>query len=149
MTIERHILIFHDWWLSTKKKRFFSALSSYNNHIMTYCFIYYLTVVVILSCNYLNVQSPINGVPSPCLYDNLFFISWDLMCHQMIPTIIIVVFSMALLVCVLYQKSSLCRKIQWWKQRKMTIQLLYITILYQLLNFPWTFLQFCQMIKAP
>jgi hypothetical protein len=67
----------------------------------------------------------------------------------MIPTIIIVVFSMALLVRVLYQKSSLCRKIQWRKQRKMTIQLLSITILYQLLNFPWAFLQFCQMIKAP
>jgi hypothetical protein len=78
--------------------------------ILTYCFIYYLTVVVFLSCEYLNDQSPINGVPSPCLYgNNVFFISWDLVCHQLIPTVIIVIFSMTLLVRVLYQKSNLCR----------------------------------------
>ncbi len=67
----------------------------------------------------------------------------------MIPTAIIFLSSIALLVRVLYQKATLRRKICWRKQRKMTIQLIFLAILYQLLNFPWAFLQFCQMIKAP
>lgn len=147
-TIERHILIFHDRWLVTEKKRF---LLHYLPMIiiLLYCFIYYLIVVIFLPCPYPNNQHPLHGVPAPCLYDNVFVITWDLICHQIIPTIIIVTFSIALLVRVLYQKASLRRKIQWRKQRKMTIQLLSIAVLYQLFNFPWTFIQLCLMVKLP
>jgi hypothetical protein len=97
----------------------------------------------------LNSQNPINGVLAPCIYDNVFFISWDLSCHQTIPTVIIVIFSIALLIRILYQKAHLRRKIQWRKQRKMTIQLLSITVLYQLFNFPWAFVQLCSKINVP
>jgi hypothetical protein len=79
----------------------------------------------------------------------VFFISWDLLCHQIIPTIIIVTFSIGLLVRILYKKTHLRRKIHWQKQRKMTIQLLSIAVVFQVFNFPWAFLQFCQMIKVP
>jgi hypothetical protein len=73
----------------------------------------------------MNDQSPINGVPFHCLYGNdAFFLSWDLLCHQLIPTMIIVISIIALLVRILYQKSRLHRTIQWGKQRKMTIKLL-------------------------
>ncbi len=123
-TIERHILIFHNQWLSTKIKRIFLHCFPMI-FIVIYCFIYYLTVVVFLSCDYMNDQSPINGVPFHCLYGNdAFFLSWDLLCHQLIPTMIIVISIIALLVRILYQKSRLHRTIQWGKQRKMTIKLL-------------------------
>jgi hypothetical protein len=79
----------------------------------------------------------------------VFFISWDLLCHQIIPTIIIVTFSIGLLVRILYKKTHLRQKIHWRKQRKMTIQLLSIAVVFQVFNFPWAFLQFCQMIKVP
>ncbi len=104
-TIERHILIFHNQWLSTKIKRIFLHCFPMI-FIVIYCFIYYLTVVVFLSCDYMNDQSPINGVPFHCLYGNdAFFLSWDLLCHRLIPTMIIVISSSALLVRILYKKK--------------------------------------------
>jgi hypothetical protein len=147
-TVERHILIFNDGWVSTKKKRFFLHYLPVII-ILTYCFIYYLTVVVFLSCPYMNSQSPINGVPAPCLYDQGFSVTWDLVCHQIIPTFVIEISSIALLVRVLYQNGRVRQRIQWRKQRKMAIQLLSITLLYQLLNFPWSFIEFCQLVNLP
>jgi hypothetical protein len=67
----------------------------------------------------------------------------------MIPTVIVVVFSIALFVRVLHQKARLRRRIQWQKQRKMAIQLLSIAVVYQVFSFPWAFLMFCQLIKVP
>jgi hypothetical protein len=80
---------------------------------------------------------------------NVFNVTWDLLGHQIIPTMIIVIASVSLFIRVLYKKSRLCQAIQWRKQRKMAIQILSITIIYQLLNFPWAFLLFCQMMNIP
>ncbi len=60
----------------------------------------------------------------------------------MIPTLIIVIFSIALIARVLRQKQRMHRPIQWRKHRKMTIQLLSISALYLIFNSPWTILIF-------
>ncbi|CAF4104787.1 unnamed protein product [Adineta steineri] len=146
--IERHILIFHDRWVSTKRKRFFFHYFPIAI-IIIYCFMYYLVVIVFLACKTMNVQNPINGVPVPCVYNYSFYVKWDLFCHQIIPSIIIAVFSIGLLARVLHQKTRLHRAIEWRKQRKMTIQLLSTAVVYQVFNFPWAFLQFCHFLNLP
>jgi hypothetical protein len=60
------------------------------------------------------------------------------------PTLIIVVFSITLLLRVLWQKTRMHRTIQWRRQRKMLIQLLSISILYLFLNVPWAFILLLQ-----
>ena len=61
---------------------------------------------------------------------------WELFAHQGISTLIIVVFSVALIVRVVWQKRTMARSIHWRKYRKMTIQLLSVSMLYLLLNSP-------------
>ncbi len=73
-------------------------------------------------------------------------LTYDTICHQIIPTLIIVIFSISLLIRVLRRKTRLNRLIEWRQQRKMTIQLLSISALYFLLNFPRAILQLLMQI---
>ena len=144
-TIERHILVFHNQWLLTTKKRFFIhylPIITLITYVFTYCFI----ILYFSPCGNVFYHSHINGVPVPCVIDKTIIAKYDLICHQMIPTFTIVIFSIGLLVRVLYQKTRLNRSLQWRKQRKMAIQLLSISILYLSFNFPWTFIDLCYEI---
>ncbi len=134
-SIERHILIFHISWVATKKKRFlihYLPLIA----ILIYCFIYYFVFDLFPFCGDFSFLSPANGVPVPCILTQPVIGKWEALCNQVIPTFIIIIISPALLLRVLKQKARLNRSIDWRKQRKMTIQLLSISILYLLLNSP-------------
>lgn len=144
-TIERHILIFHDRWLLGKRKLLFFHYFPLII-LLLYCLIYYILIIFYPFCEYLNYQLVINGAYVPCIYLNPIFSQWDLISHQIIPTFLIIIFSMGLLVRVLWQKTRLRRSIQWRKQRKLTIQVLSISILYLLFQFPWTFFQFLNLV---
>jgi len=137
-TIERHILIFHDRWLATRKKR---ILLHYLPLIiiLIYCFLYYSIIIFVPFCENTIYRPFINGVSYPCVYDNVILQNFDLLCHQIMPTLIIVFFSITLLLRVLWQKTRMNRMIQWRRQQKMLIQLLSISILYLFLNVPWAF----------
>jgi phosphatidylglycerophosphate synthase len=67
---------------------------------------------------------------------------WENIVNQMLPILIIIIFSIALILRVLLQKHRLHQPIQWRKHRKMTIQLLSISILYLIFSFPNTFMIF-------
>jgi hypothetical protein len=136
-SIERHILIFHNQWVSTKKKCFFVHYLPLLT-ILIYCFTYYFAFTLFPFCRDLNYQSPTDGIPVPCMLIDPILGKWDTICHQIIPTFIIVISSSSLLLRVLRQKTRLNRLIDWRKQRKMTIQLLFISVLYLLFNFPRT-----------
>jgi hypothetical protein len=94
-------------------------------------------------CFDLFIPSPFNGVPISCVLFNQIVLPYDTICHQILPTLIIIIFSLTLLLRVLWFKTRLRQAIQWRKQRKMTIQLLSISILYLLFMGPRTVLQFC------
>jgi hypothetical protein len=91
-----------------------------------------------------------HGVYYPCIYYYVPIISiWELVCHQLIPIIIIIIFSFLLFIRVLWQKSRLNRTIQWRKQRKMTIQLLSVSILFLSLSAPGVFLSISYEFGLP
>ena len=139
-TIERHILIFHQPWVATKKKRFFIHYLPIMV-IIIYCFTYYFVVIFFPSCQNSYYMQPLNGVPLACSSFDPVLGKYDTICHHIIPTCIIAIFSIGLLIRVLWQKSRMNRSIQWRQQRKMTIQLLSISILYLLFNLPRTIVQ--------
>ena len=141
-TIERHILIFYYQCVSSRRKRFlFHYLPMVV--LLIYVSLYCLIIIYFPPCENLYFHSYINGVPVPCAIDKTFIGKYDLICHQIIPTFVIVISSVMLFIRILYQRSRLNRPISWRKQRKMAAQLLFVSILYILFNFPWTFIDLC------
>jgi len=144
-SIERHILIFHSHWVSTKKKRFFVHYLPLII-LMVYCFTYYFGFIVFPFCEQFILSSPFNGVPISCVLYNPIFYRYDSISNQFIPTFLIIILSLGLFLRVIWQKSRLNRSIEWRKQRKMTIQLLSISVLYFIFMGPRTLFQFCIFI---
>lgn len=128
-TIERHILIFHDQWMLTKKKRFFIHYLP-PIILLIYYLIFYITVFFFPSCeNFYDIFSAVCVTPCLILL-NYNFSVFDAIVHQILPILIIVICSITLLIRVLWQKYRVNQPIQWRKFRKMTIQLLSISLLY-------------------
>ncbi len=147
-TIQRHILVFHDQWLSTKKKRFFFHYLPIIS-ILIYCFVYYFVITFVPFCRNTFVSFLAGGHIIPCVYGNKVLAAWDLLVHQLFSTLIIVIFSIALIIRVLRQKQKMNRPILWQKHRKMTIQLVSISVLYLTFNSPWTLILFASQYGLP
>jgi hypothetical protein len=142
-TIERHILIFHDRLLSTQCKVILLHCLPIVI-IILYCISYNTIVILFPPCqNTFDYSQIVCGYPL-CYYDiDLVVISmWDVIFNDTIPTIIIIVCSIALLFRVIHQKHRMRRPIRWRNHRKMTIQLLSISVLYLVIYIPEMLMEF-------
>jgi hypothetical protein len=146
-TIERHILIFHDRWLLTKKKRFFIHYLPLIA-LLLYCLTLYSIVYFFPPCqnsvNYFYVTCF-----DACLFDGGAFSIFDTVIDEVSPIFVIVISSIALLLRILWYKCHLRRPIQWRKHRKMTIQLLSISFLYLVFPLPFTLVDFMLVCGFP
>jgi hypothetical protein len=140
-TIERHILIFHDKWISTEKKRLFVHYCPIVV-ITLYYFVYYTIVYFAKPCPTPFDGFLAGGIYIPCAFDRTVLATWDLMFHQFVPTVIILCFCIGLVVRVVYQKIRVRQPMQWRKHRKMIIQLLSISLVYIVFNLPWVLVIF-------
>jgi hypothetical protein len=140
-TIERHILIFHDRWITTRSKRLILHYIPIVA-IPLYCLIFYCFVYFGPFCENSFDSFVAGGIYIPCVFSRTFLGSWDLFFHQVIPTLLIVLFSVGLIGRVIWQKRRLRQPVSWSKHRKMIIQLLSISCIYVVFNGPWTFLVF-------
>lgn len=140
-SIERHILIFHNQWVATAKKRFFVHYLPLIIYLV-YCITYYFGFIVFPFCPEYILASPFNGVPISCVLFDPIFHKYDTISHQFMPVALIISLSLALFIRIVRQKSRLNRSVEWRKQRKMTIQLLSISVLYLIFMGPRTVLQF-------
>jgi hypothetical protein len=147
-TLERHILIFHQTWVSTRKKRFFVHYLPIIV-ILIYCLAYYSVITFGPFCRNSFVSYLAGGYIIPCIYGNEALALWELVAHQAIPNLIIIIFSIAIIVRVLRQKRKLNQPITWQKHRKMTIQLVSISVLYFVFNTPWIITLFVLQFGIP
>ncbi|CAF0803478.1 unnamed protein product [Adineta steineri] len=134
-SIQRHILIFHDKWVSTKRGR---LLFHYIPLLLflVYPILFYIYIFIIMNC-----QQPLDYKIMRCGYSFCAFYDpiigkFDSIVHQIIPTFTIVTFSFLLVVRVLWQKRRLRQRIQWRNYQKMAIQLLPIASIYLIFYFP-------------
>jgi hypothetical protein len=134
-TIERHILIFHDRWVLTKTKRFFVHYLPLL-FVLLYCIIWYTVMFLFPPCENL-FDTTDAGCAFPCLYTIYPLFMWEVMVHEIFPIVIIVVFSIALVVRVLWQRHRMHQPIQWRKYRKMSVQLLSISLIYVIFSLPY------------
>ena len=140
-TVERHILIFHDRWLSTSRRRLFVHYVPIGV-IIVYDLVYYSIIHFAPFCENSFDSFLAGGIFIPCLFNQTFLGSWDLIVHQLVPTLVIVLSSAGLIGRVIQQKRRLNQPVNWRKHRKMTIQLLSIASIYVIFNCPWAFLIF-------
>lgn len=135
-TFERHILIFHDKWIVTTKRRFF--IHYLPPVIITiYYFIYYSIVYFAIPCETPFDSFLAGGIYIPCAFDRTILAHWELMFHQVAATFLIMTGCLALVIRVMLHKTRVHQHVDWRKHRKMILQLLIISSVYIIFNLPW------------
>ncbi|CAF1361358.1 unnamed protein product [Adineta steineri] len=147
-SVERHILIFHDQWLSTKKKRFFI------HYLPLICIVLYGVVVY-------GITTPMNDCNRPfyyfipfcdyssCVYNSLTFTLYEYLTGGLLCSVLIGFGSTFLVLRVILQKRRLQQHIQWRKYRKMILQLLSVTSLFFVLYLPPVILATAYRLGVP
>ncbi|CAM2725153.1 unnamed protein product [Rotaria socialis] len=146
-SIERHILVFHDKLVSTKRKRILFHYLPLGG-VLLYGFTFYTTVIFFPSCEQVYDYSQ-PWCSYPCYLSDFALSTYDVMVNTILPIILTIVFSIALLVRIIYQKYRLRRPIQWRRYRRMTIQLLSIASLYVFIVLPVPILIFAHLCGLP
>ncbi|CAF1201685.1 unnamed protein product [Adineta ricciae] len=146
--IERHILIFHDRWLGTKRSRFIAHYLPLIL-VLVYVFVFYVYVLFIFPCENVYVYDLPVCDAYPCYQEDSFLGIWDFLGNNILPGFLVAVVSMALLARVIRQKQRLNQAVQWRKIRRMTIQLLSISILNVIFILPLNLLALAHMCGLP
>ena len=134
-SIERHILIFHSGWLSTTRKRLFFHYLPPAICILwplSFYFVVFFIVPCDVSLKY-NVKNCgrtgcITALPRLALFDSIV--------NFIMPPFIIVIFSVSLLIRVIWHKYHMRQRVEWKNYKKMAVQLLPISVIYIVLLWP-------------
>ena len=146
-SIQRHILIFHQSCISTFKRR---ILIHYLP--LTIMFLYSIvfggTIIILLIRDYVSYDysKRMCGILTVWIANYPGLQLWEVIFNEVLPVPIITISSIGLLVRVLVQKRQMNRRIEWRKQRKMTVQLLSISALFCMVNLPPVLLNVIGMI---
>ncbi|CAF1361321.1 unnamed protein product [Adineta steineri] len=147
-SVERHILIFHDQWVSTKKKRFF-----------VHCFP--LIFIVLYGIVVYGITTPMNNCNRPfyyfipmcayssCVYNSVVFSLYEYVTGGLLCSVLIGFGSTFLVLRVIIRKRHLQQQIQWRKHRKMILQLLSVSSLFIVLYLPPVILATAYKLGVP
>ncbi|CAF1215481.1 unnamed protein product [Adineta steineri] len=147
-SVERHILIFHPNLVRTKTKRFF--LHYLPLVICMMCpGVFYFTMFFIVPCSVKMDYTKVDCGYYACVGVNPSVGLYDGVVNYIIPSFIIVIFSVALIIRVLASKCRTGQRIQWRNYRRMAIPLLSISFLYIVLCCPSIFIYTAYMAGLP
>ena len=124
-TVERHILVFNDRWLTTKTNIFLLHYLP-SIVIVLYCTLYYCIVFFFPPCENRYVYFEMDL----CLTRTNSWLTYETTVHMIYPILVIVLFSFLLLMRVIWQKHRVHQSMRWRKHRKMILQLFSISWLY-------------------
>ena len=147
-SFERHIIIFHAWIVATLWKRLFF-------HYLPICMIvllilsFYGVAIFTPPCqNEFDFTADLCGMAG--CYDSLpFFGLIERIGWAIVPTILIVIFSVVLLMRVVLQKYRVHRVVEWRKQRKLTLHLITISAIYLCFDGPLTMISLVRLSGQP
>lgn len=144
LAIERHILIFHDQWVSNQRGRIFVHYLPLVI-IIAYIFFFYIIAVFFLPCEETYAYTlPVCGA-SPCYQSYGILGMFEFIVNTSIPIMLEGLFSIVLIVRVQWQKRRLRQSSQWRKHRRMIIQLFLISGLNICLNLPISLIPIAHM----
>ena len=147
-SIERHILVFHNQWVSTRRKRFFCHYAPLVC-LLLYSMFYYALVIFVPPCKHTFIYTLPVCAASPCHLLHPILGLWEMGVHGCLSTMIIALFSIALPIRVIKIKYRGTQCFRWRKYRKMILQLLSISVLYLLLNFPVMIISVARLCGLP
>jgi hypothetical protein len=146
--IERHIIIYKFQWLSARRGRILAHYLPIAI-ILLYVFSFYTYAFFFFPCeNDDKYFLPICGA-SPCYQADLFIGKWEFIVNNIVPSLIVALMSITLLIRVVRQKRRLNRPNQWRKQRKMTIQLVSLSVLNVAFNIPLNLISLARLCGLP
>jgi hypothetical protein len=134
-SIERHILVFYDRWIATKKKRFFVHYLPLIT-LLIYATIYYTIVIFFPPCQQTFLYTLPVCSAAPCHLFHPILGLWEIGVHGCLCTLIIAFSNLTLIIRVIIQKRQRTQIFQWKKYHKMIFQLISISVLYLLFNLP-------------
>ena len=135
MSVERHILVFHDRWVVSHRQRIlFHYLPLFS--ILIYATIYYIWLIFFPPCQHEYVYTLPVCSATPCHLLDPILGRWEMGVHGCLSTLIIACSSIGLLIRVIIQKYRQNQVFQWRKYRKMIIQLFSVSLLYLIFNLP-------------
>ncbi|CAF2086788.1 unnamed protein product [Rotaria magnacalcarata] len=148
LAIERHILIFHDFLVSNKKRRFLSHYLPLGI-LVTYILLFYIICVFLLPCESTYVYTlPVCGA-SPCYQSYDILGEWEFIVNSSIPIVLESIVSIGLIVRVQRQKRRIHQSTQWHKYRRMIIQLFLVSSVDLSLNLPFYLISFAHLCGLP
>ncbi|CAF1238894.1 unnamed protein product [Adineta steineri] len=147
-SVERHILIFHDQWVSTKKKQFFIHYLPLI-FIVLYGIVVYGTITPMNGCNRSFYYFITFWGYSSWVYNSLAFGLYEFMTGAILCSILIGFGSIFLVLRVILRKRHLQQQIQWRKHRKMILQLLSVSSLFFVLYLPPVMLAVAHKVGVP
>lgn len=146
--LERHILVFKFQWTSTRRGRlvvhYFPIAA-----LLVYIVLFYVYAIFFLPCeSTYEYTLPICNA-YPCYQADEFLGMWEFIVNNIVPSLLVAFGSMALLVRVVQQKRRLNQRVQWRKQRKMTIQLISLSALNIVFNIPLNLVALAHLCGLP
>lgn len=144
-SFERHLFVFHNHLFGNARRRFlyhYLPLVSIN----VYLILFYIVAVFLHPCQKtFHFTLPLCG--QPCFTDDSIFSLYDLFVHSWLPIVLIVVFSLGLILRVLYPKVVLRQQqVQWRRYRRMVLQLCAISSLYMIIVGPYCLMEVLDLL---
>ena len=131
ISLQRHVLVFHDQLLHVTRNRWLLYYIPLLLCIVYPCTVY-LIIIVILPCDgtQWDYTSNVCGFANCYLVYSKGLALFDWIAHNGTPTVVIFLANVTLVLRVIMQKHRRQQRINWKKQRRMTLQLLSISILF-------------------
>ena len=131
LSVQRHILIFQSHFLNNRFKRYILHFIPFSICIV-YPFVVYLFIVVMYTCDGTQWDYTANA----CGYSSCYIIysdvltTFDLLGHNALPILIIILANITLILRVISEKYRRHRPIHWKQHARMSLQLLAISSVY-------------------
>ncbi|CAF3284267.1 unnamed protein product [Rotaria socialis] len=148
ISIERHIFIYHNHWLSTPRKRFFVHYLPLFL-IIVYLLVFYVWVIFFPPCENIYDYTLSTCGATPCYILQPIPGIWDAAVNGCLMAAIIVVFSIGLVIRVLMGKCRHHQAMHWRQHRKMTLQLVSISSIFIIFGLPSAIVTFIQLCGIP
>ena len=146
-SIEQHILVFHEQWIATRRKRIFIHYFPLVS-IVIYSFVLYIYVLFFPPCQNSYIYTR-EWCAVPCFMTASSFGIYSAIFNSFLPTFCVLFFSIFLYVRVIRQKRRLQQRVGWRKCRKMFVQFLMIATIFLLFDVPGAILSLVTITGSP
>ncbi|CAF3010239.1 unnamed protein product [Rotaria socialis] len=145
-SLERHIFIFYRHQCLGTKRKVFCVHYFPLIVISIYLIGFYSFAILFPPCENIFYDNYLACGSCPCYQDVPWINTWDYLLNGVLCNILEAFFSCTLLVKVIWRKNYSTRRFNWKKYRKMTVQLLSISILSLMINLPQSLIIFIQVM---